>query len=187
MSAAPAMHGSVTPQHFAERLTKAAVIAFETAFSVWRTAYIRRAPLNKHLVMSLRCRRVAACERRHFCKFACRDRLVSAQLQLYPVSSHLASHTSTSLLSAAFCHNYRHPFPESLASLVMQSRQEQGAGSTIVLAVSPLLAADNHLCCFKCSMPFTSVALQRPFPKDVDEQRVHAVFAVYGRCVSLLS
>ncbi|KAL0050262.1 hypothetical protein WJX82_007598 [Trebouxia sp. C0006] len=37
----------------------------------------------------------------------------------------------------------------------MQSRQEQGAGSTIVLA--------------------------RPFPKDVDEQRVHAVFAVYGR------
>lgn len=37
----------------------------------------------------------------------------------------------------------------------MQSREDQGAGSTIVLA--------------------------RPFPKDVDEQRVHALFAVYGR------
>jgi len=33
---------------------------------------------------------------------------------------------------------------------------------------------------------FTIVSMQRPFPKDVDEQRVHALFAVYGRCVSLL-
>ncbi|KAL0041432.1 hypothetical protein WJX79_003098 [Trebouxia sp. C0005] len=38
---------------------------------------------------------------------------------------------------------------------MMQSRQEQGDGSTTILA--------------------------RPFPKDVDEQRVHALFAVYGR------
>lgn len=27
---------------------------------------------------------------------------------------------------------------------------------------------------------------QRPFPKDVDEQRVQALFAVYGRFVLLL-
>ncbi len=40
---------------------------------------------------------------------------------------------------------------------------------------------------FRVFDAFTSVAVQRPFPKDVDEQRVHAVFAVYGRCVSLLS
>ncbi len=122
-----------------KRLTRAAVIAFETACSVrvWRTAYIRSAPLNQGTTprrqpgglgaqIPIRPKAGRGPPKRLNAKTALPPSkfgvLVGSPANYKykknvwgSVSSHLASHSSTSSLSAACCHNHNHPpFPRAL-------------------------------------------------------------------------